>query len=177
MLMSCSRKPNRSASPTLCRRRGDMSTGARRSAPVARGVRWLTALVIIGVLGIIGGAYPNHTASSAGLARPSAAGLGGVKQVVTRLEKPLAFSRPGPAIKLAKSLRGKTLYFLANGLNFPFVVNMLAGVKEAAHLAGMDVIAVDGSGDVAKAASLIQQGVGRKVDVIVDEGFPAWQLS
>jgi ribose transport system substrate-binding protein len=132
---------------------------------------------MIAVIGVIGSAYGNHTANSAGLAMPPAAGVADAKKIVKQLEKPVAFKNPGPAIKVGNSLKGKTVYFVANGLNFPFVVNMLAGINEAAHLARMTVIAVDGAGDVAKAGSLIEQAVGRKVDVIVDEGFPSSLLT
>jgi ABC-type sugar transport system substrate-binding protein len=150
--------------------------GGRRVS-VARGFTWLSALGMIAVLGLCGGWYGNQTARSAGLAMPAAAGVAQARQIVKQLEKPVTFKTPGPAIKVGNSLRGKTIYFLANGLNFPFVVNMLAGIREAAHLARMSVIAVDGAGDVAKAASLIEQGVGRRVDVIVDEGFPSSLLT
>jgi ribose transport system substrate-binding protein len=96
---------------------------------------------------------------------------------VTALSQPVRFTPAGPAIKVGSKLRGKTIYVVANGLNFPFVQAMLGALKEGAHLVGAKVIAVDGAGDASKASNLVEQGVGRKVDLIVIQSFPAEQLT
>lgn len=99
------------------------------------------------------------------------------KRIVAQLEQPVQWKDPGPPIQVGDKVKGKTVYFVANGLNFEFVQNLLAGLKEAAAMFGMQVVAVDGAGQVAKAASLVEQGIARKVDVIIDEGFPSSQLA
>jgi ribose transport system substrate-binding protein len=106
-----------------------------------------------------------------------AATLAEVEADVEALRDPVAFQAPGPPLDVGDQLQGRTIYFVANGLNFPFVQNMLRGLENAAELVGMEVIAVDGAGQVSEAARLIEQGVGRGVDVIIDEGFPSEQLS
>jgi ABC-type sugar transport system substrate-binding protein len=136
---------------------------------------------LLALLALLATTWGSQSAAGAGLVqiRHEAAltGVAQAKQVVKQLEAPVGWTNPGPSFKLGNQLNGKTVYFLANGLNFPFVQNLLAGLKEAAKVGHMGVIAVDGNGDVAKAASLIQQGVGRHADVIVDEGFPSQQLT
>ena len=86
------------------------------------------------------------------------------------------FEAPGPAFKVASGLSGKTIWYVANGLNFPFSENLVAGTKEAASKVGMKVVAVDGAGQPAKAASLIQQGISQGVAAIVIQAFPTEAL-
>jgi ribose transport system substrate-binding protein len=83
------------------------------------------------------------------------------------------FEAPGPAFKVASGLEGKTIWYVANGLNFPFSQNLVTGVTDAAKVVGMKVNAVDGAGQPAKAASLIQQGIAQKAAVIVIQAFPS----
>lgn len=86
------------------------------------------------------------------------------------------FEAPGPGFKVASGLSGKTIWYVANGLNFPFSENLVAGTKEAAGKVGMKVNAVDGAGQPAKAASLIQQGISQNVAAIVIQAFPTEAL-
>jgi ribose transport system substrate-binding protein len=83
------------------------------------------------------------------------------------------FTAPGPAFEVASGLEGKTVWYVANGLNFPFSQNLVKGVTDAAKVVGMKVNAVDGAGQPAKAASLIQQGIAQDVPVIVIQSFSA----
>jgi ribose transport system substrate-binding protein len=78
---------------------------------------------------------------------------------------------------VASGLSGKTIWYVANGLNFPFSENLVSGVKEAAKVVGMKVNAVDGAGQPAKAASLIQEGISQKVAAIVIQAFPTASLT
>ena len=86
------------------------------------------------------------------------------------------FEAPGPAFKVDKGVSGKTIWYVANGLNFPFSENLVAGTKEAAGKFGMKVTAVDGAGQPAKAASLIQQGISQNAAAIVIQAFPTEAL-
>jgi len=144
--------------------------------------RWLSvtgSAVILMLLFVSFGGQPASGANlpKKGPAAPLPAGVSEARAVVKRLERPVKWQNPGPAFRLGNTVRGKTVYFLANGLSFPFVQNLLAGFKEAARVGHMGVLVGDGNGSVPKAASLIEQAVGRKVNVIVDEGFPSSQLS
>jgi ribose transport system substrate-binding protein len=126
--------------------------------------------------------YASQPVSGANLSKghvaaPLSAGVSEARAIVRQLERPVKWQKPGPAFKLGNRVRGKTVYFLANGLSFPFVQNLLAGLKEAARVGHMGVLVGDGNGSVPKAASLIEQAVGRRANVIVDEGFPSSQLS
>lgn len=113
-------------------------------------------------------AAPGTAAAAPATANP---GVAEARATVARLEKPVAWKDPGPPIKVGDQVRGKTVYFVGN-LSFPFVQNLLAGVKDGASAVGMQVVAVDAAGQAAKAATLIEQGIGRKVDVIINQGFP-----
>jgi len=111
------------------------------------------------------------------LAQDEAAdGVTEAQELVTALEAPVTFIAPGEPLQVGDALEGKTVYFVANGLNFPFVQNVLAGVQQAADLVGMNVIAVDGAGESAKAAGLVEQGIAQGVDAIILQSFPAEQL-
>lgn len=103
-----------------------------------------------------------------------------VHQLVTRQQGYVSWKSPGPPIDVKSSvgqLEGKEVLFIANGLNYPFVQNVLRGLQESLGLANMEVIGVDGAGQVAKAAQLMEQGIARNVDVIIIESFPAEQLT
>lgn len=86
------------------------------------------------------------------------------------------FTAPGPGFKVGSDVSGKSIWYVANGLNFPFSENLVAGTKEAAAKVGMKVTAVDGAGQPAKAASLIQQGISQNVAAIVIQAFPTEAL-
>jgi ribose transport system substrate-binding protein len=124
-------------------------------------------------LGVLAVAVVGVAAGSA----TAASGGGSADQLVAKQSQPVAWQTPGPRIKVGTQLKGKTVYFLANGLNFPFVQDMLSGIKESARQLGMKVTTGDGAGSSAKAAQLMQQAIGQKAAVIIDEGFPTTQLS
>lgn len=86
------------------------------------------------------------------------------------------FTAPGPGFKVDPDVSGKTIWYVANGLNFPFSENLVAGTREAASKVGMKVTAVDGAGQPAKAASLIQQGISQNAAAIVIQAFPTEAL-
>jgi ribose transport system substrate-binding protein len=104
---------------------------------------------------------------------------GGVAEAEAAVQEGSAepkFEAPGPAFKVDKDVSGQTIWYVANGLNFPFSENLVAGTKEAAAKVGMKVNAVDGAGQPAKAASLIQQGISQNVAAIVIQAFPTEAL-
>jgi ribose transport system substrate-binding protein len=116
-------------------------------------------------------------ASTVAYGSGTANGVAEAKRIVAQQSKPVKWQKPGPAIQVGTQLQGKTVYFLANGLNFPFVQDMLSGVKQAAKLLGMKVMTGDGAGSSAKAGQLVQQAVAQQVAVIIDEGFPDTQIA
>src|SRR2546430_14402640 len=87
----------------------------------------------------------------------SANGVAEAKRSVAQQSKPVTWKAPGPAVDVGTQLKGKTVFFLANGLNFPFVQDMLRGVKQAAAALGMKVTTGDGAGSSAKAGQLVDQ--------------------
>jgi len=99
------------------------------------------------------------------------------KQQLKAASQPVGWDNPGPAITVGDAAQGKLLYYIANGLNFPFSQGVLKGVKDAADAVGLDVVAVDGAGSSATAARLIEQAIGRKASVIVLQSFAADALA
>jgi ribose transport system substrate-binding protein len=125
------------------------------------------SVIAAAALAVAGTATAVHTAN----------GVAEAKRLVAQQSKPVVWKSPAPAVDVGTQLRGKTIYFLANGLNFPFVQDMLRGVKQSAAALGMKVMTADGAGSSAKAGQLVQQAVAQKVDVIIDEGFPDTQIA
>jgi ABC-type sugar transport system substrate-binding protein len=121
-----------------------------------------------------------ETTSPAGEAEaPAGEEEGSTSDAATAVQEGSAepkFEAPGPAFKVGSGVSGGTIWYVANGLNFPFSENLVAGVKEAAGKVGMKVTAVDGAGQPAKAASLIQQGISQNVAAIVIQAFPTEAL-
>lgn len=142
-----------------------------------RPIRWVAGAVAIAAVLALGacGGDDDGSSSSEGAAAGDSAKSAGVEEARAAVEKgsePLKFTPPGPAFDVAPGLEGKTIWYVANGLNFPFSQNLVAGVKDAAAVVGMKVVAVDGAGQPAKGANLIQQGIVQHVAAIVIQAFP-----
>jgi len=137
------------------------------------------AVVLALVLALLAADW-SASASSAPV-HSKATGSALAKQLVARAQRPVSFTRPGPALHLTKAartkLRGKMIYYVANGLNFPFTQALLSGFRQAAGLVGVRIVAVDGAGQASQASRLIDQGVARKAAIIVIQSFPANQLT
>jgi ribose transport system substrate-binding protein len=147
----------------------------RRRARVA--LVLLAAAVALTVPAACGDDDDSSSGGGGGGTSSANAGVETAKKEVEALEAPVKFVAPGPAIPVGDKLRGKTIYVVANGLNFPFVQAMLGALKEGAAAVGAKVVAVDGAGDATKASKLVEQGVGRNVDAIIIQSFPAEQLT
>lgn len=120
---------------------------------------------------------PAQAATSASATAPSTSGVDEAKQLVKNLMQPPQFQAPGPTMAIGDTMKGKKIYTIVDGINYQFVQNFLAGLTDAAKLVGMEVVAVDGAGDISKASTLIEQAIGQKANVIITEAFPAEQLS
>ncbi len=136
----------------------------------------LVAAIAALTLAACGGDDEDTTSNGSGGGSASG-GVDEAKQAIADLEKPVTFTAPGPKFEVGDSLKGKTIYVVANGLNFPFVQAIVGALEDGAELTGAKIVAVDGAGDAAKAAKLVEQGVGRDVDAIVIQSFPAEQLT
>ncbi len=132
-------------------------------------VALLSVSVIIAGLGL--GAATGASASSSG------SGVATAKTLVAKASAKDTWTTPGPAISVGNKLKGKKVFFLANGITFPFVVDMLGGVKAAAALLGMTVLTGDGAGSSVTAARLIEEATAEKVSAIIDEGFSDSEIS
>jgi len=131
----------------------------------------LRLLVLLSVLlvGLIGtGCGDDDGGNGAG---PSDASVAEAKRLLANDEKPVTFEAAGPPIDVGNKLEGKTYFQIVNGLEFPFTQGVVEGAENAADLLGMDVVVTDGAGSTSKAARLIDQAVGRNVDVLAIYGF------
>jgi ribose transport system substrate-binding protein len=94
------------------------------------------------------------------------------REALAAAEEPVQFEAAGAPIELGDEMKGKTLFFMANGLEFPFSQGVLNGVRDAAKVVGAEVVVTDSAGSVSKASKLIDQAIGRAADVILLMGLP-----
>jgi ribose transport system substrate-binding protein len=99
------------------------------------------------------------------------------KQLVAAASRPAVYRVPGPAFQLSPEIKGKTIWHVANGLNFPFSQELVKGEKDAATAAGMKFKAVDGAGQPAKAANLIQLAISQDAAAIIVQSFASDAVS
>jgi ribose transport system substrate-binding protein len=108
-------------------------------------------------------------ASTSGAASPTSA----VDKLVADHMKPNnAFRAPGPAVD-AKSLKGKTIWFIPLGAVIPVLGVEAKGIQEAAEGLGVTVKTCDGKLQPAAAASCIKQATDSGADgILIDSVTP-----
>jgi ribose transport system substrate-binding protein len=102
-------------------------------------------------------------------------GQSNVEEAQAEVDKnmpPVKFEPPGPAFDIPASVKGQTIWFVSSGLAFPFSQNLLKGVRDGAAVVGAKVVPGDANGNLAKAASLIEQAISQKADAIILQGIP-----
>jgi ABC-type sugar transport system substrate-binding protein len=82
----------------------------------------------------------------------------------------------GPSFHAKQNLQGKRLYFIGVGLQFPFVIQVEDGLKSAASIFGMKVVAEDAQASSVVANRQISQAVSQGAAAIVVEGINAAAL-
>lgn len=119
-------------------------------------------------------------AASAATGAPVTAFTDAVKaQVQAKLDaakKPVLFKDPGPALDATK-VAGKSIFFLVNSTQLPFVQSLIDGVKEAGKAAGLKVTVGDGKNQATEQIRLLQQAVSTKPAAIIVFGSTAGQLA
>jgi ABC-type sugar transport system substrate-binding protein len=90
--------------------------------------------------------------------------------------KPVTFKDPGPAID-AKKVAGKSIFFLVNSTELPFVQALIDGVKQAGAAAGLSVSVGDGKNQPTEELRLLQQAVATKPAAIITFGQTADQIA
>ena len=123
------------------------------------------------------GSSSSDTSSSASTstsakAGASSSGADEAKALVDKNLAPVKFVPPGPAFSVPASVKGKTIWFVSSGLQFPFSQNLLRGVRDGAAVAGAKVVPTDSNGNLAKAGSQIRQAISQKADAIILQGVP-----
>jgi len=139
------------------------STRRLFAAPLALLLVLLVALAVTGC-----GDDDNGDSGGSGASQAS---IDEAKRLLAQDEKPVEFEAAGPPIDVGDELEGKTYFQIVNGLEFPFTQGVVKGAKDAAELLGMEVVVTDGAGSTSKAARLLDQAVGRDVDIIALYGF------
>jgi ribose transport system substrate-binding protein len=89
---------------------------------------------------------------------------------------PVSFKDPGPALDATK-VAGKSIFFLVNSTQLPFVQSLIDGVKEAGKAAGLKVTVGDGKNQATEQLRLLQQAVSTKPAAIIVFGLSAKQLA
>ena len=91
-------------------------------------------------------------------------------------KKPVDFTDPGPALD-ARAVAGKSVFFLVNSTQLPFVQGLIDGVEEAGAAAGLDVVVGDGQNQPTEQLRLLQQAVSTKPAAIITFGSTSDQLA
>jgi ribose transport system substrate-binding protein len=115
--------------------------------------------------------------SSTTVSEGGSADVSGAEKAVAALEGAVPWKAPGPPIENVASLKGKRLFYIANGLEIPYNAELVEAVEEAAKVVGFEVEVGDAKGSVSEAARLMDQAIGQKFDVIVDEAQTVAQLT
>lgn len=113
--------------------------------------------------------------SAFGLAgsRPAGASKSGVAQAAAALRqaegmpKLRTVGKPVDMAKLRKELGGRKIWVITSALNIPFVAAIVQGVQQAAKVAGLQVLVLDGQGDVAKWNSDLAQAVSEHAPAVI----------
>jgi ribose transport system substrate-binding protein len=133
----------------------------------------LAAVALSTAFAACGSDDKESTGSASAGSAPASSGVAEAKKLVEEGRKPVAWKDPGPAVEDAASLKGKTFYYIANGLQLASIQGLVAGMKDAAKALDMKLVVADGKGQPAEISKLMAQAVGQKADVIATTSFPA----
>jgi ribose transport system substrate-binding protein len=103
-------------------------------------------------------------------ARASASGVAKAEAAIKAAEQMPKLLPIGPHVdmaKLRKQLGGKKIWVLTSALNVPFVAAIVQGIQQAAKVAGLNVLVLDGQGNVAKWNSDLEQAVSEHAPAVI----------
>src|SRR5512142_2139850 len=145
---------------------------ARRIPRTVAGISLVTLLLLVGGCGgekATSGGSTSSSNSSGDVARAKAA--------IEAARKPVRWQDPGPPIKDVGSVRGKTFYYIGNGLDLPPIQALVAGLREATSAVGMQLQVADGRGSPAQVSQQIDRAIGLKAAVVATTSFESSQVS
>lgn len=90
--------------------------------------------------------------------------------------RPARWQAPGPPIADAASVRGKTFYYIGNGLDLAPIQAIVKGLEEATAAVGMKLDVVDGRGQPAVVSQQIERAISLNAAVIATTSFEAQQV-
>lgn len=114
--------------------------------------------------------------SSTSASATSSSGQQQAAALVTAASQPIQWSAMGPSFHAKQNLQGKTLTFIGVGLSYPFVIQVEDGLKAAASIFGMKIVADDAQASSVVAARQISQAISQGTSAIVIEGIDAGAL-
>jgi ribose transport system substrate-binding protein len=142
-------------------------------APTALAIGLSALLVACSSNGPASGQPTTAPAASAPSLAPSGSdgGVAEATRIVEQLTKPVEWTAPGPQLPVGNTLSGKSVYFVGN-LKYEYDLTLLEGVTAAAEALGMKVTGLDANAQAGTAAAMIEQAIGQKADVIINQGYP-----
>ncbi|HYC81697.1 MAG TPA: substrate-binding domain-containing protein [Solirubrobacterales bacterium] len=129
----------------------------------------LAALLVAITAGGCGGASSEVTAASKG-------GIGKAEAAVAAGRKPASWKAPGPEIADTVGVRGKTFYYIGNGLDLAPIQAIVKGLKEATSAVGMKLEVADGRGQPAQVSQQIDRAISLNAAVIATTSFEGQQI-
>jgi ABC-type sugar transport system substrate-binding protein len=139
---------------------------------------WQLSLIAVGVT--ISMLSACSSGSSSGQTTSSSSNASAKAQATAALDgstKSVQFSGLGPAFKAKNNLQGKTIYYIAVGLSFPFNQQQLKAYNTAAALFGVKVLAEDTGGSTVVASRQIEEAVSRGAVALVLSGVETSAVS
>ena len=151
---------------------------------IASAKRYLIASLAVLVSCSVLASCSSSSSTSSASTSPSSATSGATansgqqqaEALVTAATQPIQWKAMGPSFHAKQDLQGKTLYFIGVGLQYPFVIQVLDGLKAAASIFGMKVVADDAQASSVVAARQISQAISQGASAIVIEGIDAGAL-
>lgn len=95
------------------------------------------------------------------------------KALVAEVAEPVEWEDPGPPIENIDEVRGKTFFYIANGIQLASIQALIRGIEAAAESVGMEVVVTDGAGQPSEIARQMERAVSQRADVIATTSFPA----
>lgn len=142
------------------------NSGARR----ARGA--LAAATIALVATIAAGCGNSVTPAGTATSAPDP-GLAHAQAIVTKLEEPTeSFRAPGPALRNAKSLAGKSVWYVPISLSVPVFAIAAESLHAALGKVGIQLHTCSGEANPSATAACLEHAVSSKTAGIIIDGIP-----
>jgi ribose transport system substrate-binding protein len=140
-----------------------------------RSLRSTVAVPLVGLLLLVAAGCGSSGGTGGGSTSDS--DVARAKAAIERARQPVRWKAPGPPVEDVGAVRGKTFYYIGNGLDLPPIQALVAGLKESTSAVGMHLQVADGRGSPAQVSQQIDRAIGLKAAVVATTSFESSQVS